>query len=70
VLDASAHDQYECASALVLAMSREQLTRLQAPANQSLGVFTGVIVLITVGSLVVTVQAKVSMLPSSPNSCR
>jgi hypothetical protein len=32
---------------------------LNAPADQTLGVFTGVIVLISVGSLIVTVQAKV-----------
>jgi hypothetical protein len=35
------------------------LTDKQAPAAQTLGVFTGVIVLISVGSLIVTVQAKV-----------
>ena len=31
----------------------------QAPKNQSLGVFTSVIVIVCVGSLVVTIQAKV-----------
>lgn len=33
----------------------------QAPPEQSLGVFTGVIVIISVGSLIVTLQAKVSI---------
>jgi hypothetical protein len=33
--------------------------RPQAPSNQSLGVFTSVVVIVSVGSLVVTVQAKV-----------
>lgn len=45
--------------------SRSQRThrRLQAPADQALGVFTSVIVIICVGSLVVTVQAKVLLIP-------
>lgn len=34
-------------------------TALQAPPAQSLGVFTGVVVIVSVGSLVVTIQAKV-----------
>ena len=33
----------------------------QAPPAQSLGVFTGVVVIVSVGSLVVTVQAKVCL---------
>ena len=33
--------------------------RLQAPPSQSLAVFTSVVVIISLGSLVVTVQAKV-----------
>ena len=38
------------------------LTQTQAPAAQSLAVFTSVVVIIAVGSLVVTVQAKVEKL--------
>ena len=34
-------------------------TKFQAPPAQSLGVFTGVVVIVSVGSLVVTIQAKV-----------
>ena len=34
---------------------------LQAPPDQSLGVFTSVIVIVTLGSVVVTIQAKVSI---------
>ena len=34
---------------------------VQAPKNQSLGVFTSVIVIVCVGALVVTIQAKVRM---------
>ena len=34
---------------------------LQAPKDQSLGVFTSVIVIVCVGALVVTIQAKVRM---------
>lgn len=34
---------------------------VQAPKDQSLGVFTSVIVIVCVGALVVTIQAKVRM---------
>lgn len=40
--------------------------RLQAPASQALGVFTSVVVIVSLGSLVVTVQAKVPIqIPSA-----
>ena len=42
----------------------DHLGHLQAPKSQSLGVFTSVIVIICVGALVVTIQAKVSTGPS------
>lgn len=32
---------------------------LKAPASQALGVFTTVVVIVSIGSLVVTIQAKV-----------
>ena len=38
------------------------LSTVQAPASQSLAVFTSVVAIIGVGSLVVTVQAQVSVL--------
>lgn len=43
----------------ILCLSLALMIGLNAPADQTLGVFTGVIVLISVGSLIVTVQAKV-----------
>ncbi|CDO70659.1 hypothetical protein BN946_scf184756.g26 [Trametes cinnabarina] len=43
---------------LVLCLTLGILLSLNAPASQSLGVFTSVVVIIAVGSLVVTVQAK------------
>jgi hypothetical protein len=46
-----------CRFAFLLA---DHLGRAQAPKAHSLGVFTSVIVIICVGALVVTVQAKVS----------
>lgn len=39
---------------------------LKAPASQALGVFTSVVVIVSVGSLVVTIQAKVCS-RSAPN---
>jgi len=38
----------------------EHVGRAQAPKAHSLGVFTSVIVIVCVGALVVTIQAKVS----------
>ncbi|KAJ8488206.1 hypothetical protein ONZ51_g3715 [Trametes cubensis] len=43
---------------LVLCLTLGILLSINAPASQSLGVFTSVVVIIAVGSLVVTVQAK------------
>lgn len=43
---------------LILCLALAIILSLNAPPAQSLGVFTSVIVLISVGSLVVTVQAK------------
>ncbi|KAJ3479530.1 hypothetical protein NLI96_g8999 [Meripilus lineatus] len=45
---------------LVLCLILGILLSVNAPASQSLGIFTSVVVIISVGSLVVTVQAKVS----------
>jgi hypothetical protein len=42
---------------------RRRLDNAQAPAKQSLGVFTSVIVIVCVGALVVTIQAKVGSEP-------
>ena len=44
-------------------MHRRRLDNVQAPAKQSLGVFTSVIVIVCVGALVVTIQAKVGNEP-------
>jgi len=42
---------------------RKELYNLsQAPSSQSLGVFTSVVVIVSLGSLIVTVQAKVGVL--------
>lgn len=41
-------------------------TSFQAPADQALGVFTSVIVIVALGSVVVTIQAKVE---SNINVC-
>lgn len=41
-------------------------TSFQAPADQALGVFTSVIVIVALGSIVVTIQAKVE---SNINVC-
>ncbi|KAI0367812.1 Yip1-domain-containing protein [Pilatotrama ljubarskyi] len=43
---------------LVLCLALGTLLSINAPPSQSLGVFTSVVVIIAVGSLVVTVQAK------------
>ncbi|RPD74854.1 Yip1-domain-containing protein [Lentinus tigrinus ALCF2SS1-7] len=43
---------------LVLCLTLGILLSINAPASQSLGVFTSVVVIIAVGSLIVTVQAK------------
>ncbi|EJD49583.1 Yip1-domain-containing protein, partial [Auricularia subglabra TFB-10046 SS5] len=43
---------------LILCLMLGVMLSLNAPENQALGVFTGVVVLISVGSVVVTVQAK------------
>jgi len=43
---------------LILCLLLGIMLSVNAPADQSLGVFTGVVVIISVGSLVVTVQAK------------
>jgi hypothetical protein len=38
----------------------DHVGHIQAPTAQSLGVFTSVVVIICIGALVVTIQAKVS----------
>jgi hypothetical protein len=38
----------------------DHVRRIQAPKAQSLGVFTSVVVIVCIGALVVTIQAKVS----------
>lgn len=43
-----------------------EATSFQAPADQALGVFTSVIVIVALGSVVVTIQAKVE---SNINVC-
>jgi len=54
--------QYQCQCLLFFAahLACRPLRRVQAPKAHSLGVFTSVIVIVCVGALVVTIQAKVS----------
>jgi len=47
-------------SVLLRLLLADNLGRAQAPKSQSLGVFTSVVVIVCVGALVVTIQAKVS----------
>ncbi|KAH0833041.1 hypothetical protein J3R83DRAFT_12032 [Lanmaoa asiatica] len=45
---------------LLLSLALGMMLSVNAPASQALGVFTSVVVIVSVGSLVVTIQAKVS----------
>lgn len=45
---------------LSLHLSLADHVHIQAPKTQSLGVFTSVVVIVCIGALVVTIQAKVS----------
>jgi hypothetical protein len=45
---------------LIFPSLSDHLGRAQAPKSQSLGVFTSVVMIVCVGALVVTIQAKVS----------
>lgn len=53
--------QRRCIFLLSLHLSLiDHVRRVQAPKAQSLGVFTSVVVIVCIGALVVTIQAKVS----------
>jgi hypothetical protein len=53
--------QYQCQCPFSLRVSlADYVGHVQAPKTQSLGVFTSVVVIVCVGALVVTIQAKVS----------
>ncbi len=58
VFDAWYYVERECKPTLLPSEEKHEYS-IYAPKDQALGVFTGVVVIISVGSLIVTVQAKV-----------